>query len=509
MINDGDSGISRNFWLALGLAALVTLAWQFYLAKKYSNPASSSLSQETTEPPPTQLDREWTNWAEPSNQVEWVKFESSELSLQIGPVGACLVNVVDRKFKNRYQQPLEYLPSGVQICWFQANNRVPFEILEKDSNRIHLRALLKDENYWDREVILQDRILKINNRVTHPVTVWEPEIVAIIANKDAVPDRGNASHENVRLAVSSDGHSFRLYDLSKDIQLTHVMFWALDRDYFTSLWSGVNWGWDLVGRMVSGGYGLQVKLTSQTVAPISWQEWIYFGPKQFDVLEEIRPGLGSLVDLGFFGFIGKHLLKALKHLFSITGNWGLAIVLLTVMVRLVVLPFNIMAFRSMSKLQKIQPELNRLKEQYKDDPLTLNQKTLELMRQHRANPFGGCLPILLQMPIFFALYQVLGHAIELYQAPFGLWIKDLSAKDPFYVLPLLTTILLWWQQKLTPSTVTDPIQAKLLSWMPVLFGLFTLNLPAGLNVYLCVSTGFGLAQQLILMKLKDRVMGAP
>jgi YidC/Oxa1 family membrane protein insertase len=236
-----------------------------------------------------------------------------------------------------------------------------------------------------------------------------------------------------------------------------------------------------------------------TITPEMKFSWISFaGGKSLSQIESIHADLGQLVDLGIFGVVGKLLLKFLLMIHAWIGNWGLAIVFLTILVRLAVLPFNLAAYKSMKKMQIIQPSLAAIRTKYKDDPTAMNRESMALMKENKVNPLGGCLPMLLQMPVFFALYQVLGQSIELYQAPFMLWIKDLSLRDPLFVLPVIMAVTMFLQQKLTPTNM-DPAQAKIMQWMPVIFAVFTLSLPSGLTLYLSVSTLFAVIQQKIFM----------
>ena len=152
-------------------------------------------------------------------------------------------------------------------------------------------------------------------------------------------------------------------------------------------------------------------------------------------------------------------------------------------------------------MQIIQPELTKLKEKFKDDPKRMQKETMELFKREKANPLGGCLPLLLQMPIFFAFYKVLYAAVELVGAPFIFWITDLSIKDPFYVLPVLMAFSMFLQQKLTPSASADPTQQKVMMFMPLIFGVIMKDLPAGLNLYIFISTIFGVTQQLFVYKM--------
>ena len=237
-----------------------------------------------------------------------------------------------------------------------------------------------------------------------------------------------------------------------------------------------------------------------TEAPFSLKWRIFCGPKSVDQLSKSDGRLAGWINFGFFEWLARPLLKILKVFFKTTGNWGFAIVLLTFLVRLLLLPLNIRSYKSMKVMQKLQPQLQELREKHKKDPQKLNKEMMALMKTHRANPLGGCLPLMLvQFPVFIALYRVLGESIELYQAPFVLWIRDLSLHDPLYTLPVLGGLTLFVQQKLTPMNV-PPAQARLLTAMPLVFSVFMLKLPAGLTLYIFVSGLFGLVQQFFFVR---------
>ncbi|MEK6553685.1 MAG: membrane protein insertase YidC [Bdellovibrionota bacterium] len=225
----------------------------------------------------------------------------------------------------------------------------------------------------------------------------------------------------------------------------------------------------------------------------------FAGPKSYRLLDSIDPDLAKIVNFGFFQAIAKVIFKVLDAIHNTVGNWGIAIVLLTILVRLLVLPFNLMSYRSMKGMAAIQPQMKVLREKYKNDAQRLNQEMLQLMKEAKANPLGGCLPMLLQIPVFFALYQVLGQSIELYKAPFIFWIHDLSFRDPFFVLPVLMGATLFIQQKITPSTM-DPAQQKVMMFMPLIFSAFMFTLPSGLTLYIFVSGLFAVIQQYYFMR---------
>jgi len=226
----------------------------------------------------------------------------------------------------------------------------------------------------------------------------------------------------------------------------------------------------------------------------------YFGPKELENLRAVDKRLDHAVDFGMFVVIAYPLLKLLKFFYALFHNYGIAIILLTLLVKLGTYPLTYKSMKSMRKMAVLQPQIQKLREKHKDDPQALNREMMTLMKSGGYNPLAGCLPILVQMPVFFALYRVLYSSIELYQAPFMLWITDLAAKDSLYVTPLLLTITMYFQQKLTPNTSMDPMQAKMLQFMPVIFGVFMLTLPSGLTLYMLVNALASIVQQLILNK---------
>lgn len=226
----------------------------------------------------------------------------------------------------------------------------------------------------------------------------------------------------------------------------------------------------------------------------------YFGPKSLPLLRTVDPTLDHTVDFGWFTPIAYPLLSILRWLYQFVKNYGVAIILLTVLLKLVTYPLTYKSMKSMKQMARLQPELQKLRDKHKDDKEAQNRVVLEFMRSNGYNPASGCLPMLIQMPIFFALYRVLYSAIELYHAPFMLWIQDLSAHDPFYVTPVLMSVTMFIQQKISPSTATDPAQQKMMMMMPLVFGAFMLSLPSGLTLYMLVNALVSILQQFIMNK---------
>lgn len=230
---------------------------------------------------------------------------------------------------------------------------------------------------------------------------------------------------------------------------------------------------------------------------------VVFVKKEYNYLTSLGNNLNNSVDFGIWGFFAVWILKGLQFFYTWFPNYGVSIILLTLVIRLITFPLQYKSFVSMKKLQLIQPELTKIKEKFKDDPARMQKESMELFRKSGANPIGGCLPLLLQMPVFFAFYKVLNGAVELVDAPFMLWIHDLSNKDPYYVLPVLMTGAMFLQQKLTPNTITDPVQKKVMMFMPLVFGVIMKDLPSGLSLYIFVSTMFGIIQQVMVFNAKS------
>ncbi|MFT7404091.1 membrane protein insertase YidC [Zhongshania sp.] len=225
----------------------------------------------------------------------------------------------------------------------------------------------------------------------------------------------------------------------------------------------------------------------------------YTGPKDQYSLQEISPGLELTVDYGWLWWIAQPLFWLLTKIHSVLGNWGFSIIAVTILVKAAFFQLNQKAFTSMANMRKFQPKLAEIKERYTDDRQKQSQAMMELYKKEKINPLGGCLPMVVQMPVFIALYWVLMESIELRHAPFMLWIHDLSAMDPYFVLPLIMGLSMFIQQRLNPAP-PDPMQAKIMQWMPIVFTFFFLFFPAGLVLYWVVNNTLSIIQQYIITK---------
>jgi YidC/Oxa1 family membrane protein insertase len=248
----------------------------------------------------------------------------------------------------------------------------------------------------------------------------------------------------------------------------------------------------------------------QEVAPgasAQWQAQFYAGPKDQKRLEEIAENLNLTVDYGFLWWLAVPLFYLLDWLYGLAGNWGVAIILLTVIVKAVLFPLSAAGYKSMANMRRVAPAMKRLQERYANDREKLSREMMALYKKEGANPLGGCLPMLLPMPIFIALYWVLFESVELRQAPFFFWIEDLSVMDPYFILPLLMGASMYWMQTLNPQ-VGDPLQVKMMKMMPIMFTVLFLFFPAGLVLYWLVNNVLSIAQQQYVYKQAEKAQAA-
>ncbi|WP_297767682.1 membrane protein insertase YidC [uncultured Alcanivorax sp.] len=310
-------------------------------------------------------------------------------------------------------------------------------------------------------------------------------------------------------------------DMSENpLDLTVQGGWlAMAQHYFVSAWvpdAQQKNHYSSVHLEKRGQYLLRFVSPTIKVAPgeekVLYAEF-YAGPKQQDKLEAISPGLNMTVDYGWLWFISQPIFALLVFLQSGevsvfgmdidigmgVGNWGVAIILLTLIIKAIFFKLSATSYRSMAKMRKVAPEMQRIKEQNKNDKQKAQMETMKLFQREKINPLGGCLPMLVQMPVFIALYYVLLESVELRQAPFFLWINDLSVMDPYFVLPILMGASMFLQTRLNP-TPADPMQAQVMKWMPVVFSVFMLWFPAGLVLYWLTNNILSIAQQWVITR---------
>jgi YidC/Oxa1 family membrane protein insertase len=277
------------------------------------------------------------------------------------------------------------------------------------------------------------------------------------------------------------------------IQHYFVAAWIPDKtqihNYYTNVINN--------SRYVLGLYG-----PPQTVAPGTQHTFnikLYTGPKLQHILSALAPNLDLTVDYGWLWFIAQPLFWMLEWIHQIVGNWGWAIIILTILIKLAFFQLSATSYKSMANMRRLQPRLLALKDRYGEDKAKLNQAMMDLYKKEKINPFGGCLPILIQIPVFIALYWVLLESVELRQAPFIWWWQDLSTADPYFVLPLIMGVTMLIQHFLNPAPI-DPIQQKVMLILPIVFTVFFAFFPSGLVLYWLVNNVLSIAQQWVITK---------
>lgn len=294
-------------------------------------------------------------------------------------------------------------------------------------------------------------------------------------------------------------------DMSKsDLNLTIQDGWAaMIQHYFISAWvPPVTSTSTYYSRVTPAGLyeiGMYQPLSAAPGATVTAESKLYTGPTIADQLDKVAPSLKLTIDYGIFWPISSTIFWMMQQIYNVVGNWGWSIVLVTVIIKLLFYHLSAKSYRSMSAMKKLQPKIEQLKERFGDDKEKLTKATLELYRTEKVNPMAGCFPILIQIPVFIALYWVLVESVQLRQAPFIFWIHDLSQQDPYYILPVLMGISMFIQQRLNPPP-PDPMQAKLMMMMPVIFTVMFMNFPAGLMLYWFVNNTLSFLQQWFVMR---------
>ena len=303
---------------------------------------------------------------------------------------------------------------------------------------------------------------------------------------------------------------FTFSELAKEpVSQTIQNGWAaMEEHYFISAWLPDATQSFNYSSQTPGDKTALINLVSNAQTVLPGQSWhttasLYTGPAISSLLKPLAPGLDLTVDYGFLWFISGLLFWLMQHIYDFVGNWGVAIILVTVVIKACFYKLSAISFRSMAAMRALQPQITALKERLGDDRQKLGAATMELYKKEKVNPMGGCLPMIVQIPVFIALYWVLVESVQLRLAPFVLWIHDLAAPDPYYVLPILMGASMFIQQKLSPPP-PDPMQAKMMMMLPIVFTVFFLNFPAGLVIYWVVNNTLSIVQQLAITKMYER-----
>lgn len=527
--NPNGSFFDVRTLIAIVSVGVIWILWQGYMKSKYpqafQRPAvtapvenqetsSDGASTEIKEPPQQVLNRAKSDGLSDSvtKPEELFHYSDSVWEFDISSRGMGVTNVILKKYQDREDKPLKLAAIESGPLPFETELIGDHSVIDFSIQKVSDSEYVGVAKVGPLDIKKSIRINSANYTLDTTVTVNGAEtqfsgLKVYVADMIQEYEKASfflPSYEHQEFYVFHDGSNTRTIipsDKSENIDESYenVNVASIGSQYFALALL------DQSEIMPTVQLNLDQKL-NKAVGTLSYrpvnrasqfkiQYTAFAGPKSLELLTSINENMTGIINFGWFHFIASQILKLMNLFYNLVGNYGVAIILLTLLVRFVLLPFNIMSYRSMKGMQKIQPAMKAIREKYKNDPARVNQEMIALMREHKVNPMGGCLPTLLQLPIFWALYQVLGQSIELYKAPFMLWIKDLSTKDPFYVLPILMGITMFVQMKTTPSTM-DPAQQKVMMILPIVFSFFMITLPSGLTLYIFISALFSVAQQI-------------
>ena len=462
---------------------------------------------------------------------QFFKISNSSVELTVSSIGG---DIVESKLLN-FREKAEIGSNPISLFTQKRENYIAQSglIHEKtdDSSQVAELAPNHHDDFKllklaDRyvELIWQDKSKKI--KVLKKITLKEDDFVADISyeiSNNSSKDWVGRAYNQLRRSKPTEGRSWITpsffgaafyeddsykkvsFDEISDSQMAEQISggWvAMMQHYFVSAWAGKEGENSLFyTKEIKGKNGTEYSIGMRS-EPIfiepeqtaNFSRTLFVGPKLQKNLEKVSPGLDLTVDYGMLTFLSKPLFWLLDKIYSFTANWGWSIILLTILIKVLFYKLSETSYRSMAKMKKFTPKIQTIRERYADDRQKLNQAMLEMYKQEKINPLGGCWPILIQIPVFIALYWVLLESVEMRHAPFILWIDDLSSKDPFFVLPLLMGVSMYIQQKLNP-TPPDPVQAKVMQFLPIIFTAFFAFFPSGLVLYWVANNILSIAQQ--------------
>jgi len=493
---------------------------------------ASGLSVPTTSSNPQGSSDLTGNMSDPAaandNSRALVAVTTDVLDVRIDPQGGDIVYaaLLDHKLTNTSDQPFVLLSdnanrsfvakSGLQLEGHEGRigftpSQTDYRLSEgEDSVVVELSATVNGVDVTKRLTFQRDTYAVkvnyfLNNDREEPVSARFIGQLARDNSADPSTGSGMGMKSFLGAAYSSPENHYQKVDFeeiqngsfnNRDVEGGWV---AMIQHYFTTAWAPQQSQQNLYyaatdsrGRNVAAFAG-----PLQTLAPGGEADLgatVYMGPKVQERLEAVAPHLELTVDFGWLWFLANPLFWLLDHIHDLLGNWGWSIVVLTMLVKLALFPLSAKAYKSMARMRKLGPEMQRLKEQFGDDRQKMSQEMMKFYQKEKINPLGGCLPIVIQMPVFIALYWMLMESVELRHAPFMFWVQDLSVKDPYFILPILMGASMFVQQLLNP-TPPDPTQAKIMKMLPVIFTFFFLWFPAGLVVYWVVNNSISILQQ--------------
>ncbi len=507
--------MEKRTLLAVILSLIILLGWSYFFPKKYapqktSQPQQAPLKTEPAVKPET---------TQPSSQpaIEYpetketlandIIVETDLYKAVFSTEGGTIKSWELKTYKDGHKMPVVLLkePGSIPplgIIFEDPNRTLPLKPIYETN--IKQLMLSKGDPKGELIFIFSNNVMSVKKKFVFYnndfkvdlsiETVNVPSYTLPVGTNFGVFDKQQKEHKGPLLLLDSDRKEFD-EKLKEKLNFTGNILWIAQEDkYFTAALIPIaqTEGAEVWKEGASPEIAFKVKQPKQDFI-------LYAGPKEYDRLKNLNKGLEHIVDFGWFTVVAMPLFWVLKFFHKFLGNYGWTIILLTIVVRIPFIPILNKSQQSMKKMQKIQPMMAEIKEKYSKDPQKMQKEMMALYKKHKVNPVGGCLPMLLQIPVFIALYNVLNKAIELRGAPFALWITDLASKDPYYILPITMGVTMVIQQKMTPSTM-DPAQAKIMMFMPIIFTFMFLTFPSGLVLYWLVNNVLGIIQQYFVNK---------
>ena len=516
--------MQKNLVLAIVLSSAVYILWYSFIEKRpmlpqapvsqtsqtasATGPAAAASSPYAPAAAATSPSAATAGQLEPDWASHAVKLTLNKAVYTFHPAGGSIKSVV-------YQGPVSPVelvidPSPGFLSSFDA---LPFTVKNKTADSVTFETRAPNGVIIQKKYVLsgEDKINLLEITATNPASApavfaaWDLKVGPGLGTVKS-EEKENAKLWKAQYTVQEEGRKFPTIKTIKEDQKGGPWIWAgVDNRYFLAAVLGGDLKRDALNLSQPEIGGKKAPLLSmpfdaEVLAPKETRVWrveFYIGPKDYKLLQALGHGLDRSVDFGFFAPLAKIANSALDYFHGLTGNYGAAIVILSLLLQILISPLSWKSYKAMAVMKKIQPEMQSIQARYKDDPKRMNAEVMELYKRHGTNPLGGCLPMLLQIPVFFSLFTALRNSWPLHGAPFIFWIKDLSAKDPYYVLPIVMGGIMFLQQQLNPQG-GDPAQAAMMKWMPVVFTFMFLTFPSGLVLYWLINSTWGFAQMMIL-----------
>jgi YidC/Oxa1 family membrane protein insertase len=513
--------MDKKMILAIVASMLILIGWPMLSRQKQNNANQAQQVQQTQQA--QQAQNKTSQQVTPQDQAapavtaqpavalkdEKIYFlENEDIKVSVSSYGTRIKQIIFKKYTDEKKEPLRLNSDSMEaqqgLALANYENSVFSVIAAENPGNLVLEYKAADKSTVKRTFTLDSKSSYLINMKTE---FSNPSKLAYSMNLRYTEDESNRygmetnpdkRHKDLLFFANENAEKINLKEMKEPaVQMQRKLNWFgyTDRYFLFAMLSG---GKDtFTVNIVSKAPLYQLSLAGDTASSV-FDNRLYVGPKDVSILRLVDNSLTASVDYGWLNFLCVPILELMKFFYRMIPNYGLAIILLTLFIRLLLYPLQMKSMKSMKKLQELQPHIKKLQEKHKEDKQKMNQELMQFMKTHKVNPMGGCLPMLLQLPVFIALYNVLGNAVELYKSPFMFWISDLSVKDPYYILPVLMVISMVLQQKLTPNPTMDPTQAKMMMIMPVVFGFLMINLPSGLTLYIFLSTILGVVQQYMM-----------